>query len=83
MHLLRTTPGGFVDDTQGVVRIDQQPADIVILSSADTTLSLLAGVVPTLPAGFPSVRLANVTFCASRRRSISTSTTCCVMRKRS
>ena len=23
MHLLRTTPGGFVDDTQGVVRIDQ------------------------------------------------------------
>ncbi|VWC03453.1 cobaltochelatase subunit CobN [Burkholderia seminalis] len=62
MHLLRTTPGGFVDDTQGVVRIDQQPADIVILSSADTTLSLLASVVPRLPAGFPSVRLANVTF---------------------
>ncbi|MDN7441319.1 cobaltochelatase subunit CobN [Burkholderia cepacia] len=62
MHLLRTTPGGFVDDTQGVVRIDQQPADIVILSSADTTLSLLASVVPHLPAGFPSVRLANVTF---------------------
>jgi len=62
MHLLRTTPGGFVDDTQGVIRIDQQPADIVILSSADTTLSLLASVVPKLPAGFPSVRLANVTF---------------------
>ncbi|KWZ43098.1 cobalamin biosynthesis protein CobN [Burkholderia savannae] len=62
MHLLRTTPGGFVDDTQGVVRIDQRPADIVILSSADTTLSLLASVVPTLGDGFPSVRLANVTF---------------------
>jgi cobaltochelatase CobN len=42
MHLLRTTPGGFVDDSQGVVRIDQTPANIVILSSADTTLSLLA-----------------------------------------
>ncbi|SMG00513.1 cobaltochelatase subunit CobN [Burkholderia singularis] len=62
MHLLRTTPGGFVDDTAGVVRIDQRAADIVILSSADTTLSLLASVVPTLPEGFPSVRLANVTF---------------------
>ncbi|KAF1028982.1 MAG: Aerobic cobaltochelatase subunit CobN [Burkholderia plantarii] len=62
MHLLRTTPGGFVDDTQGVIRIDQQPAEIVILSSADTTLSLLAGAVATLGEGFPSVRLANVTF---------------------
>ncbi|WP_414445061.1 cobaltochelatase subunit CobN [Burkholderia sp. 22PA0106] len=62
MHLLRTTPGGFVDDTQGVIRIDQQPAEIVILSSADTTLSLLASAVPLLGAGFPSVRLANVTF---------------------
>jgi cobaltochelatase CobN len=62
MHLLRTTPGGFVDDTKGVIRIDQQPAEIVVLSSADTTLSLLASVVPRLPAGFPSVRLANVTY---------------------
>ncbi|HEX3381713.1 MAG TPA: cobaltochelatase subunit CobN, partial [Paraburkholderia sp.] len=62
MHLLRTTPGGFVDDTQGVIRIDQQPADIVVLSSADTTLSLLAGVVSRLGDGFPSVRLANVTY---------------------
>jgi cobaltochelatase CobN len=62
MHLLRTTPGGFVDDTAGVIRIDQRPAEIVVLSSADTTLSLLASVVPRLPEGFPSVRLANVTF---------------------
>lgn len=62
MHLLRTTPGGFVDDTQGVVRIDQQPAEIVVLSSADTTLALLASVVPRLPEGFPAVRLANVTY---------------------
>ncbi|WP_133645415.1 cobaltochelatase subunit CobN [Paraburkholderia flava] len=62
MHLLRTTPGGFVDDTAGVVRIDQKPADIVVLSSADTTLSLLASVVTRLEPGFPSVRLANVTW---------------------
>ncbi|HEY3597369.1 MAG TPA: cobaltochelatase subunit CobN [Paraburkholderia sp.] len=62
MHLLRTTPGGFVDDTKGVIRIDQRPADIVVLSSADTTLSLLASVVPRLGHDFPSVRLANVTY---------------------
>jgi len=62
MHLLRTTPGGFVDDSQGVIRIDQKPAEIVVLSSADTTLSLLASVVPRLGEGFPSVRLANVTY---------------------
>ncbi|CAH2899367.1 MAG: Aerobic cobaltochelatase CobN subunit (EC [uncultured Paraburkholderia sp.] len=62
MHLLRTTPGGFVDDTQGVIRIDQWPADIVVLSSADTTLSLLASVFPRLGESFPSVRLANVTY---------------------
>ena len=59
MHLLRTTPGGFVDDAAGVMRIDQTPAPIVVLSSADTTLSLLASVVPNLEAGFPAVRLAN------------------------
>ena len=62
MHLLRTVPGGFVDDTAGVVRIDQQPGDIVVMSSADTTLSLLASVVSRLPPGFPSVRLTNVTY---------------------
>jgi cobaltochelatase CobN len=62
MHLLRTVPGGFVDDTAGVVRIDQRPADIVVLSSADTTLALLASVIERLGTGFPSVRLANVTY---------------------
>ena len=48
MHLLRTTPGGFVDDAQGVMRIDQTSAPIVVLSSADTTLALLASVFPRL-----------------------------------
>lgn len=62
MHLLRTVPGGFVDDTAGVIRIDQRPGDIVVLSSADTTLSLLAGVVDRLGPGFPSLRLTNVTY---------------------
>jgi cobaltochelatase CobN len=62
MHLLRTTPGGFVDDAAGVMRIDQTPAPIVVLSSADTTLSLLASVVPHLEVDFPALRLANQAF---------------------
>jgi cobaltochelatase CobN len=62
MHLLRTTPGGFVDDSAGVMRIEQSPAQIVVLSSADTTLSLLASVMPRLGDEFPTLRLANLTF---------------------
>ncbi|WP_342130845.1 cobaltochelatase subunit CobN [Hydrogenophaga sp. OTU3427] len=61
MHLLSTRPGGHVEDGgQGVVRVAQTPGDIVVLSAADTTLSLLADVVETLPTDFPSVRLANL-----------------------
>jgi cobaltochelatase CobN len=61
MHLLSTRPGGYVeDDGLGVVRVPQTAGEIVILSAADTTLSLLADVVAGLPADFPTVRLANV-----------------------
>ena len=61
MHLLSTRPGGYVDDGgQGVVRVAQTPGDIVILSAADTTLSLLSEAAARLPDGFPSVRLANL-----------------------
>ncbi len=61
MHLLSTQPGGFVDDdAAGIVRIEQTPADIVILSATDTTLALLASAYERLPADFPSVRLCNL-----------------------
>jgi cobaltochelatase CobN len=59
MHLLSTRPGGFVEDSAVVLRIAQTPGEIVVLSAADTTLSLLAGAVPRLGPGYPSVRLAN------------------------
>jgi cobaltochelatase CobN len=62
MHLLRTTPGGFVDDTQGVIRIDQTSAPIVVLSSADTTLALLASAYARLEPEFPEVRLVNLAY---------------------
>lgn len=58
MHLLASKPGGFVDD-EGIVDLDQSPADLVILSAADSSLAALAGAVQQLPENFPSVRLAN------------------------
>ncbi|MEZ5702596.1 MAG: cobaltochelatase subunit CobN [Burkholderiaceae bacterium] len=61
MHLLSTRAGGHVEDGgQGIVRVDQTPGDIVVLSAADTTLSLLAEAVDALPDDFPSVRLVNL-----------------------
>jgi cobaltochelatase CobN len=60
MHLLATKPGGFVDDAAGIVRVEQDPADIVILSATDTSLSLLASACNKLPENFPSVRLCNL-----------------------
>ncbi|OYQ40286.1 cobaltochelatase subunit CobN [Rhodoferax sp. TH121] len=61
MHLLSTRPGGHVEDGgQGVVRVEQTPGDIVVLSAADTTLALLSDAARALPDDFPSVRLANL-----------------------
>ncbi|EHQ52568.1 cobaltochelatase subunit CobN [Ectothiorhodospira sp. PHS-1] len=67
MHLLSAQPGGFVDDDTVTIRLDQSPAEIVILSAADTTLALLASHYPGNPqtpggglTGYPSLRLANL-----------------------
>jgi len=58
MHLFAAKPGGFVDD-EGIIDLEQSPADIVILSAADSSLSALANAVNNLPEHFPSIRLAN------------------------
>ena len=65
MHLLAAQPGGFVDDSSVITRMAQDPADIIILSAADTTLALLAAACPAAGGdadGFPSVRLANLMY---------------------
>lgn len=59
MHLLAAKPGGFKDE-EGIIDLQQTPADIVILSAQDTSLGLLADVAETLPESFPSIRLANL-----------------------
>ncbi len=58
MHLLAAQPGGFTDD-EGIIDLGQSPADIVLLSAADSSLAGLANCVESLPQAFPSIRLAN------------------------
>lgn len=41
MHLLAAQPGGFVDD-EGIIDLDQTPAEIIILSAADSALAALS-----------------------------------------
>ena len=59
MHLLAAKPGGFSDD-EGIIDLQQSPGEMVILSSQDTTLGLLASVAERLPETYPAVRLANL-----------------------
>ena len=70
MHLLAAKPGGFVDD-EGIVDLQQSPADVVVLTAADSSLSALSLALNQLSddSGYfnehvneskqPSVRLAN------------------------
>ncbi|WP_263139773.1 cobaltochelatase subunit CobN [Pseudomonas sp. RIT-PI-AD] len=58
MHLLRTQPGGFVPD-DGIAHLAQTPAELVVLCSGDSHLSLLAEAARDLPDDYPSLRLAN------------------------
>ncbi len=58
MHLLRTQPGGFVP-ADGIAHLAQTPAEVVILCTGDSHLSLLAAAARDLPADYPSLRLAS------------------------
>lgn len=60
MHRLATTPGGWNPDAEGVIFVEQSPAPIVFLTSADTEIQTLANALPRLPEGFPMLRVANL-----------------------
>lgn len=59
MHLLATRPGGYAAG-EGVVDLGQTPADIVLLSAADTDLLLMARAADEMPSDYPSLRLASL-----------------------
>ena len=58
MHLLAARPGVVVDGG-GAVDLGQSPADIVVLSAADTELAGLAAAHARLGGGAPTLRLAS------------------------
>lgn len=59
MHLLNAIPGGQAT-ADGAVDLKQSPGDIVVLSAADSELAGLSAAYATMPADFPSLRLANL-----------------------
>ncbi|TDQ86410.1 cobaltochelatase CobN subunit [Dongia mobilis] len=59
MHLLAAKPGTISDGGEAV-DLGQSPAEIVVLSAADTELACLAAAHAALPEPKPSLRLANL-----------------------
>ena len=57
MHLLAATPGQ-IDDGQEPIDLGQTPADVVIISAADTELAALSAAHADAPRG--TLRLANM-----------------------
>ncbi len=62
MHRLAATPEVFDPQTEGVVFIEQTPADIIVLTAADTDIQMLAAAVSSLGDNFPSLRAANLLY---------------------
>jgi cobaltochelatase CobN len=60
MHRTATIPGGLTAATDSLVLIEQTPAPIVIITSADTDIQALAQVWAQLPPGFPELRALNI-----------------------
>lgn len=58
MHLLRTQPGSQLP-ADSIADLGQTPAELVILCTGDSHLSLLAEVARQLPMDYPSLRLAS------------------------
>jgi cobaltochelatase CobN len=60
MHRLSATPGGWNLDTEGVIFVEQTPADIIFLTAADTDIQTFASCISALPEGFPLLRVVNL-----------------------
>jgi cobaltochelatase CobN len=58
MHLLRSQPGQTLP-ADSIADLGQTPAELVVLCTGDSHLSLLAEAARGLPADYPSLRLAS------------------------
>ncbi len=59
MHLLNVQAGEISDGSEAV-DLNQQPADVIVLSAADTELAALAQAKKALGRNVPELRLANL-----------------------
>ena len=59
MHLLQVQPGTVTDGSEAV-DLNQTPADVVVLSAADTELAAIAAARRQLGETAPGLRLANI-----------------------
>ena len=59
MHLLNVQAGDITDGAEAV-DLNQHPADVIVLSAADTELAALAYAKKTLGCSVPDLRLANL-----------------------
>ncbi|NDJ21565.1 cobaltochelatase subunit CobN [Nostoc sp. B(2019)] len=59
MHRISATSGGW-DQSEGLVFLEQTPADFVLITAADTDIQTLAAAVTKLPPTFPTLRVANL-----------------------
>src|SRR3954467_8644215 len=59
MHL-KLDSSGTIDDGEIARDLGQEPADIVVLSAADSDLAAFGAAYATLAVDFPSVRLTNL-----------------------
>jgi cobaltochelatase CobN len=60
MHKLAALPGGWNPNTEGVILIEQSPAPIVFLTSADTDIQTIAAAQVLLDTNFPAIRVVNL-----------------------
>lgn len=60
MHRLAATPGGWTPDIDGVIFLEQSPAPLVFLTSADTEIQSLARAAAQMPDDFPAMRVTNL-----------------------
>ncbi|MEH2266127.1 cobaltochelatase subunit CobN [Nostoc sp.] len=59
MHRISSTSGGL-NQSEGLIFLEQTPAPLVLITAADTDIQTLAVAVLKLPAHFPALRVANL-----------------------
>ncbi|MBD2664834.1 cobaltochelatase, CobN subunit [Richelia sinica FACHB-800] len=59
MHRINTSSVGW-NQSEGVIFVEQTPAPLVLITSADTDIQTLAAAVSKLPPNFPAFRVANL-----------------------